>query len=189
MNALLLAILLLPFTPQIEDVTFSVQSLKKSDLPDDFPFQVLDQGFAIFKISIKNHSPEIWTFQPDQLEVLDSRRKALERAAPEDITPKVIKLYRGNRRGIYGEGYSGGRPTAAQWERVPTISPTASSGKISANRAQQLRALLAHYEIQQINVAPGATYEGFLYLKSKKTGRELSGSVLRLGDEISVKVP
>ncbi|MDA2934191.1 hypothetical protein MYX82_07590 [Acidobacteria bacterium AH-259-D05] len=188
-ETLLLGILLLSPPPQTEEITFSVQSLKKSELPDDFPFQVLDQGFAIFKITIENRSPQTWTFQPDQVETVNNKGKALERATVSEITPKVLKLYRGNLRGIYGEGYSGGRPTIRQWDQVPTVSPTASAGTISASRAPQLRALLEHYEIKKVDLDPGASYEGFLYLKSKKTGRKLSGSVLRLGDQVSVKVP
>ncbi len=186
---LILAALLLISPLQGEDVTASVQSLKKSEIPDGFPFQVLDQGFAIFKITIENHSSEYWTLPADQITAVDPKGKQLKRATVSEITPKVLKLYRGNTRGIYGEGYSGGRPTTRQWEQVPTVSPNAGPGQISVGRAQQLRSLLEYYEIQQVEVAPDEVYRGFLYLKSKKTGGKLSGSVVKLGDEISVVVP
>jgi hypothetical protein len=184
-----LAALLLSAPLQAEDLTARVQSLKKSELPDDFPFQILDQGFAIFEITIENRSSEIWTLPSDQITAVDPKGKTLDRATMSEITPKVLKLYRGNTRGIYGEGYSGGRLTTQQWEEVPTVSPNAGPGLVSFGRAQQLSALLEHYEIYEVEVAPYTTYRGFLYLKSKNTGRKLSGSVVELGDKMSVKVP
>ncbi len=189
MKILLLAALLLFPPPQGDEVEISVQSLKKSEVPDDFPFQVLDQGFAIFEITIENHSAQHWTLPADQVTAVDPKGKALERATVFEITPKVIKLYRGKTRGIFGEGYSGGRPTTRQWEQVPTVSPGAGPGIISVGRAEQLRALLEHFKIHPVEVAPGTTYQGFLYLKSKHTGRKLSGSIVKLDDRISVKVP
>ena len=189
MRVFVLAAMLLSTPLQLEEVSIGVQSLKKSEVPDGFPFQVLDQGFAIFQITIENHSSQIWTLQADQVTAVDPKGKDLKRAAATEITPKIVKLYRGNIRGIYAEGYSGGRPTTRQWEQVPTVSPNAGPGQVSVGRAQQLRALLEHYEIHPVEVAPGTTYEGFLYLKSKDTGRKLSGSVVSLGDQLSVRVP
>lgn len=189
MKFFLLTVLLLSPPPQVENVTASAHSLKESDIPDGFPFQVLDQGFAIIEIIIENHSTESWTLQADQVTAADPQGKVLERATISEITPKVLKLYRGNRRGIYGEGYSGGRPTTRQWEDVPTVSPNAGPGQVSFGRAQQLRDLLEHYEIQEVEVAPDTTYRGLLYLKSKNTGRKLSGSVVELGERMSVDVP
>ena len=189
MKVFLLAALLLSPSPQGEDVSVSAQSLKKSDIPDGFPFQVLDQGFAILEITIENRSVEPWILHGDQVTATDPKGKVLERATVSEITPKVLKLYRGNSRGIYGEGYSGGRPTTRQWEDVPTVAPNAGPGQISFGRAQQLRDLLAHYEIQEVEVAPATIYRGFLYLKSKNTGRKLSGSVVQLGEKMSVEVP
>ena len=60
---------------------------------------------------------------------------------------------------------------------------------ISVGRAEQLRDLLDRYEIHPVEVAPGSTYRGLLYLKSKNTGRRLSGSTVKLNDRISVNVP
>ena len=189
MKVFLLAASLLFQPLQVKDVTASIQSLKKGDTPDGFPFQVLDQGFAIFEITIENHTTDTWIFQADQVTAADPKGKVLERATVSEITPKVLKLYRGNMRGIYGEGYSGGRPTTQQWEDVPTVTPTAGPGQISVGRAQQFRELLEHYAIHEVEIAPDTIYHGFLYLKSKNTGRRLSGSVVKLGDNFSVEVP
>ncbi len=189
MKVFVLTVMLFSVPLQLEEVRIGVQSLKKNEVPDNFPFQVLDQGFAIFQITIENHSSEIWTLRADQITAVNPKGENLERAVATEITPKIVKLHRGNIRGIYAEGYSGGRPTTRQWEEVPTVSPGAGPGQISVGRAQQLRALLEHYEIHQVDVAPESTYQGFLYLKSKDTGRKLSGSVVSLGDGVSVSVP
>jgi hypothetical protein len=100
-----------------------------------------------------------------------------------------MKYYRGSQRGIYGEGYSGGRPTTQEWEQVPTVEPGRSSGTVSVGVGTSLRAVLEHYQVQEVNLAPGETAEGFFYLKSKKSGGKLSGSSLRLQNQVSIEIP
>jgi len=127
MKALLISILLLPAPPQIEEIDFTVSSVRRSELPDEFPFQVLYEGFAILNLKMENRSSEAWTFRPEEVEVFEGGGKTLDRAVPTDMAPKLMKYYRGNQRGIYGEGYSGGRPTTQEWEQVPTVEPGKSS--------------------------------------------------------------
>jgi hypothetical protein len=165
MKALLISLLLLSATPQVEEIGFEVSSLKRSELPDDFPFQVLNEGFAVLKLKVENRSSEAWTFLPEEVEVFEGKGKKLDRALPTDIAPKLMKYYRGSQRGIYGEGYSGGRPTAQEWEQVPTVEPGKSPGTVSAGVGGSLRALLEHFQVQEITLAPGDTAEGFFYLK------------------------
>ncbi|MCZ6769361.1 MAG: hypothetical protein O7D93_08965 [Acidobacteria bacterium] len=189
MKVLVISFLLLASTPQIEEITFEVSSLKQSELPDDFPWQILNEGFAVLKLRIRNGSSGIWTFDPGEVEVFESGGKTINRAAPTEITPQLMKFYRGGQLGIYGEAYSGGRPTREEWERVPTVEPGARAGTVSVNVAQRLRAILEHYQLKQVEVAPGETLEGFLYLKSKKTGSKLSGSFLRFENQVSIEIP
>ena len=75
MKALLISMLLLSSAPQVDENTFAVSSLKRSDLPDDFPFQVLNEGFAILKLKMENRSSEAWTFRPEEMEVFDGKGK------------------------------------------------------------------------------------------------------------------
>jgi len=189
MKALLISILLLPAPPQIEEISFTVSSVKRSELPDDFPFQVLNEGFAILNLKMENRSSEAWTFRPEEVEVFESKGKKLDRAVPTDIAPKLMKYYRGSQRGIYGEGYSGGRPTTQQWEQASTVEPGKGSGTVSVGVGGSLRAVLEHYQVQEVNLAPGESAEGFLYLKSKKSGGKLSGSSLRFENQVSIEVP
>ena len=149
MKALLISLLLLSAPPQIEESAFAVSSVKRSDLPDDFPFQVLYEGFAILNLKMENRSSEAWTFRPEEVEVFEGGGKTLDRAVPTDMAPKLMKYYRGNQRGIYGEGYSGGRPTPQEWEQVPTVEPGKSSGTVSVGVGASLRAVLEHYQVQE----------------------------------------
>ena len=75
MKALLISILLLPATPQVEEITFTVSSVKRSALPDDFPYQTLDVGFAVLKLKMENLSSEAWTFRPEEVEVFEGGRQ------------------------------------------------------------------------------------------------------------------
>ena len=106
-----------------------------------------------------------------------------------DIAPKLMKYYRGSQRGIYGEGYAGGRPTTQEWEQAPTVEPGKSPGTVSASVGGSLRAVLEHYQIQEVNLAPGETVEGFFYLKSKTSGGKLSGSSLRFQNQVEIEIP
>ena len=189
MIALLMSLVFLSATPQVEEITFTVSSVKRSDLPDDFPFQVLDVGFAVLKLKMENLSSEAWTFRPEEVEVFEGGGKKLDRAVPTDIAPKLMKFYRGSQRGIYGEGYSGGRPTTQEWEQVPTVEPGRRSGTVSAGVGGRFRAALEHHQVQEVELSPGETAEGFFYLKSKKTGGKLSGSSLRFQNQVSIEIP
>ena len=189
MKVLLISLLLLSAAPQVEEIAFTVSSVKRSELPDDFPFQVLHEGFAILNLQMENRSSEAWTFHPEEVEVFEPKGKKLDRAVPTDIAPKLMKFYRGSQRGIYGEGYSGERPTTQEWEQVPTVEPGVSSGTVSVGVGSSLRAVLEHYQVQEVNLAPGETAEGFFYLKSKKSGGKLSGSSLRFQGQVSIEIP
>ena len=61
--------------------------------------------------------------------------------------------------------------------------------EVSAGVGGSLRAVLEHYQVQEVNLAPGEMAEGFLYLKSKKSGGKLSGSSLRFQNQVSIEIP
>ncbi len=189
MKVLLISLLLLSAAPQVEEITFTVSSVRRSDLPDDFPFQVLIEGFAILKLKMVNRSSEAWTFRPEEVEVFEGMGKKLDRAIPTVSAPKLMKYFRGSQRGIYGEGYAGGSPTTQEWEQDPTVEPGRSSGTVSVGVGSSLRAVLEHYQVREVNLAPGETAEGFFYLKSKKSGGKLSGGSLRFQGQVSIEIP
>jgi len=71
MNILLISLVLLSAPPQVEEITFTVSSVKRSDLPDDFPYQTLDVGFAVLKLKMENLSSQAWTFRPKDVEIFE----------------------------------------------------------------------------------------------------------------------
>jgi hypothetical protein len=184
MTLLLILLLVVPVpAPQQGDITLEAFSLKRGDLPNDFPFQVLDVGFAVIKLTIANETSAPFALDPDDITVMNPKKKKIKRALPTDITPKLMKYHRGGQRGIHGEAYSG--PPLPPGAPVPTISPGREAGSVSINVAQNLRATLEQYQIKAIAVPSGGTVEGFFYLKSKKSGAKLSNSTVKLGSQVA----
>ena len=185
---------------QTGSVTFQASSLNRGDIPDDLPWPMLYKGFAVFRITIRNDSPHSWRLHPEAIQVQDKKRKTLKRATSAQVTPEVMKFYSAGGRRINAEAHAGvstwedkpgeQRPPATRRiPLTPTSAPNPSAGTVSASLAQELRSILEHYEVKEVEVPAGGTYEGLLYVKSKKFGNKLSGSVIRFGDDGSATAP
>jgi hypothetical protein len=146
-------------------------------VPNDFPFQILSEGFAIIELEVANSGSGDFELTFDEIRVVDSKGKMIERALSTDMAPKVFKYYKGSRQVIHGEGHVG-----AVGPRTPTrtvgIHPPAPS--ISADTGQRIRALLESYEIQPGVIAPQESRAGYFYLKSKRSGRKLQGASVHI---------
>jgi hypothetical protein len=169
-------------------VDLRTASFSRADLPDDFPFQALYENFAVIQVTISNNSKETWSFEPDDLQVFAPGGKKLKRALPTQITPKLIKYYKGNQAGIHGEIYAGGRPPYNQRQQTPTIEPSSRPRSYSISIPERIREILEYYELKPAEIEPGQRVEGFLYLKSKKHGTKLSGGKAALGG-VSAVIP
>jgi hypothetical protein len=177
---LLFYLALLTMQPSGE-IELQVSSLKKSGLPDDFPFQILHQGFAVLKLTVKNSSPKEWNLQLSDSAVFSSKGKKIERALSTDIAPKIVELYSKTSRGIHSEGYIGGRPTPSQMNRAPTIQTAPGVRSVSASIGHEVRKLLESFEIAEGILSPGDEASGLFYLKSEKSGTALEGGRFQLG--------
>ena len=164
----------------------SAASLVRRDLPDDFPYQVFHEGFAVVRVQVRNASATAFSLDAERMTVHDPKGKTLKRVGAAELTPKMIKYYQG---GGGGPGVSlstsaGGpvfNPRQRPYgERRTTIGGGGGPGIIHVGKVKELRELLDRYEIQAVNVAPGQTIEGFFYLKSKKSGNRLIGGQVRL---------
>ncbi len=162
------------------DLEVTAVSLRKGDLPNGFPFQVLHEDFAILGLTVTNHSSEPVMFDPESLQVLGPGGKKLKRALPTDVTPKLIKYYKSGQLGVHGEIFAGGRPTRRQWGRVPNVEPRPRAGGYSIEVPERIREILEYYEVQPGQIEPGQETTGFLYVKSKKVGSKLSGGKVQL---------
>src|SRR5690606_4995245 len=116
----------------------------------------------------------------------DPRGKTLDVATPEDMTPKIMKYYRGGGPApVRGEARYG-TPTyyPGTYRRGPTVGIGADGGRtVSVDTPKRLRETFHEYQISTEDLAPGGERSGFLYLKSDRSGNQLSGGKLQLGDQ------
>jgi len=153
----------------------------KKDLPNDFPYQMLIKGFAILKVTIRNGSDEEWSFNLDETRVFSKKGKRIERALPTEITPKIVELYTRTSKGIHTEGYAGGRPTTYEMSRAPTVQSAPGVRTVSAGIGQEIRELVESFEIRDAVIQPGESITGYYFLKSKESGKKLSGGRFQAG--------
>ena len=186
------ALFLLSGTAQADEMEIekgifvSAASMVRRDLPDDFPYQVFHEGFAVVRVQVRNASTAGFSLDPERMTVHDPKGKTLKRVSAAELTPKMVKYYRG---GGGGPGVSlrtsAGGPVFSPrqrpyGERRTTIGGGGGPGIIHVGKVKELRELLDRYEIQAANVGPGQTIEGFFYLKSKKSGNRLIGGQVLL---------
>jgi hypothetical protein len=156
----------------------------RKDLPNDFPFQVFDAGFAVVRIRFVNQSGAPVSLEPASMAFYSPKKKELKTAEPTEIAPKILKYYHGSGpvpvHGdvTYGNPYPPSYPNpniahARGMSRTGTIS--AGPGKLDAGTGPALRDKLEEYRLKPVTVEPGGEVEGFMYLKSKQSGRALSG--------------
>ncbi len=169
-----------------DGLTVEAKPLKRNELPDRFPWRVQDVGFAVVQVRLHNPTTHAWTFNPQTVQVLSSKKKKLKLASPEEMTPKLMKIYSSTRQGVHGAAHVGRQPTPSEWERVPTVDPNRSPGTVSVDQGQRLRSLLEEFEIGEVTLQPGESKQGLLYVKSKKTGARLYGGILRLENGTTV---
>ena len=166
----------------------TAESLRRADLPNNFPFQILNEGFAIIRVTLRNTNDVESALDFSGFSCRGPGNKKLKRALPTEITPKLMKYYQGGTLGIHGEVRVGRQPNPNDLRRPPTVSgaPTVSGDRtgtaIDVSTGSRLRAILEEFELSDDPLAGGDTREGFIYLKSKKSGTRLRGSSVQLQD-------
>ena len=160
----------------------TVQSLRRADLPNNFPFQILNEGFAVLRVALRNPSEVESALDFSGFSFRGPGNKKLKRALPTEITLKLIKYYQGGSLGIHGEVIVGRRPSPADLRRAPTVSGDRTGTSIDVSTGSRLRAILENFELSEEPLAGGEAREGFIYLKSKKSGTRLRGSSIQLQD-------
>jgi len=172
----LVLLLALAVGSQAENVNVEAKSLMKKDIANGFPLLVFESDFAVLEVHIRNDTSEAFDLDLEELKVFSDKGKAIERALPADIAPKLMKFYTGGSAGVHGEGYYGypRRPTQAEMDQSPTVGTPSTVGKVSATRGQE------SFELTSGTVAPGEEASGYVYLKSKKSGNKLNGGHVQL---------
>jgi len=170
------------------DLEVDAKSLTRSDLPDDFPFQVFDAGYAVLRIRVSNRGTVPLSLDPTLFGIHGPKGKRIDQAPPSEIPPKILKHYRSGGSAIHGGGYYGypGNypgaypPGTVPRETVPGSSPTGrptTSGprQLDAGTGTMLREKFESFQFKAAELAPGETTEGFVYLRSKDSGNRLAG--------------
>ena len=170
--------------------------LARGDLPDDFYFPFLQLDFAVLRVTVTNNSEQNWSLQPEKLTLKDPKGKSLKRVRPTDITPRIIqsKAFRHSQARVAGQVGYPYPPTYGENGQVPPYRTnpvqTIPSGPrvLSVDTAKQIRATLEKHEVKEVMVAPGETFEGLVYYRSKKSASKLSGSTLEVSGGRRVQV-
>ena len=153
-----------------DGLVLETRSLSRQDVPEYFPYQMLTEDFAILLITLENHSAVDWSVEVDKLEVYSKKGERMKRALPTDITPKVLKFYK-------GATIRPGHPEqkTVREEAYGEIVVGAHRGQpiVSMDTVEKLGDMLESHQIHDASIAPGETLEGFYYLKSKEGGNKL----------------
>lgn len=178
----LLMLFALPSFSLAQDLEIRAHSLRKADLPDDFPFQVLQEGFAIVRVKLENATGADLPLDLSSLEIRKPGGKTLKRADPTEIAPKLMKYYRGGNARFLGEAHVGRRPTAPELQRSPSVGADVNAGSIDVSTGTRLRTILQSFQLPESTLPPGESVEGFVYVRSKKSGTHLRGGSVQLGE-------
>lgn len=170
-------------------VKVETKSLRRPDLPEPFPYQLFNEGFAILEVRIENHSASEWIPDIAAIEVCNQKNKRIKTATPEEITPKLLKYHSGSEALVYSEVYSQSRlPRRTVIDSRTPKAPSGSAGKLSIETGRHIRGILGHHQLGDDPIPPGQEASGFIYLKSKKSGTHLRGWKVILGSGLEAIV-
>jgi hypothetical protein len=176
-KGILILILSLALQGSVEEHRMSSKSLGRQDMPDQFPYQLLSEGFAVLEITLQNHSKEEWLLKVDDIEVFSKKGKRIKPALPTDITPKILKYYMGM---VGYDGHPEERTIREEIYQERTVGVRTGQPMISVDTVEGLKSTLERYRLKDSRIAPGETVEAFYYLKSKDSGNRLKGGWLVL---------
>lgn len=184
---------LLPAVAQVQaqesqtGLTCQVTSMRRQDMPNDFPYQIFQEGFAVLEVRVTNRSDEARQILPDQIGVFAPGKKELEQVPTTEIAPRLLKYYvrsGGVHPSVLGEARSGypypADPNRARYESQTetTVGVPGQAGKVDAGTGTQLRSKLEEYRLQPGRLEAGDEMHGYLYVKSKKSGVALAGGYI-----------
>lgn len=177
-----LLLVLLLFSPQsaAEEASASLtaKSLKRSELPDDFPLRILDVGFAVIEVTLENRGAKGLEIDPAEFQAFAPKGRRLESAALTDVVPELVKFHsRTGSPGVHGELYRRRLPYPYGGpHRSPQTGPSVAGPRmVSAGLAAEIRQSLEKHLLQETRLAAGGQVKGFLFFKSRQSGNRLEG--------------
>ncbi len=169
--------------PQPLQMEAEAEFLSRPELPKDFHFPLLELGFQVLRLRLRNDSELVWTV-PESIQIEDPKGKTLRLVTPSEMTPKIVgsKLFRARQR-VRDVGPAESvpiYPNPGNYRRYPQ-GRSAGPAMISVGAAEKVRETLEQYHLEGRELQPGAGLEALIYIKSKKKPNQLEGSRVRLG--------
>jgi hypothetical protein len=170
-----------------EAFTCQVTSMRRQDMPNDFPYQIFQEGFAVLEVRITNQSGEAQQILPEEIKVFGPRKKELKQAQSTEVAPRLLKYYvrsGGIHPSVYGDARRGypypADPNRARYEsqNETTVGVPGQAGKLDAGTGSELRSKLEEYRLKSVSLEDGGEVHGYLYVRSKKSGAGLSGGYI-----------
>lgn len=178
--------LILAWSLHGQDMDLKARSMSKDYLPIGFPTEILDAGFAVIELTIINKGESSMEVSPDRVLTWSPKRKRLSRIQPSKMLPKMMKFYRG-RSGIDGDIYTGSNLPPPPGGNPGDATAGSMARSYSAVALQQLRVILNGYQLKKGSLAGGESIQGYIFVKSKKRGAQLSGGKVAM-DQISTVI-
>ena len=168
-----------------QDMELKARSMSKDDLPIGFPTEILDAGFAVIELTIINKGESSMEVSPDRVLTWSPKRKRLSRVLPSKILPKMMKFYRG-RNGIDGNIYTGSSLPPPPGGNPGYATAGSMAKSYAAVAVQQIRVILNGYQLKKGSLAGRESMQGYIFVKSKKQGAELSGGKVKMDQTSAV---
>ena len=162
-----------------QELELKARSLAKAELPLGFPMEVLDAGFAVIEITLKNNRDSAVELRPDRILIRSANKKKLSRVSPEKILAKLKKFFRGQ-YGMERDVYTGSSLPP------PGGKNDLGGAGILGPVLNQILVILKGYQLKGGSLEKGELIQGYIYVKSKKWGPSLSGGRAQLDDSTTL---
>ncbi len=158
-------------------------------LPAEVDFSLLNSGFGVLYLKIRNDSKALLPLDPDATALSDPQNKPVARAIPTEIAPKVVDKWSGGKSNVSVEQGGTMDPYGRRWATGPQVSVGRDEAKVvQASKGQQIREVLERYQLKKAELQPGEEIEVLLYFKTKKYPLDLAGSKLTLAPGLTTTV-
>ncbi len=171
------------------EVNVEAYFLSMHRLPSEIDYSILNSGFGVLYLKIRNDSKVALSLDPDAAALSDPQNKPVARAIPTEIAPKVVDKWSGGKSNVsVGQGGTMD-PYGRRWSTGPQVSMGRDDAKVvQASKGQQIREVLERYQLKKAELQPGEEREVLLYFKTKKYPLDLAGSKLTLAPGLTTTV-
>ncbi len=171
------------------DVKVEAYFLSMHRLPPEVDYSILNSGFGVLYMKIRNDLSTPLPLDPDAAVLTDPKNKPVARAVPTEIAPKVVDKWSGGKSTLQtGQGrYID--PYGRRWSTGPEVTIGREEARVvHASKGQQIREILERYQLKKADLNPGEEIEVLLYFKTKKYPLDFVGAKLQLAPGVTTTV-